>query len=322
MKIFRFANFLCILLFGVPESAFSTAPDTVIIGAYITSLHDFRISENSIKADIHLWCLYENDDYDFERELEFLNCNNLTLGGTAVEKVNGRNWYYTKALLETRQDYSTVDFPFDKQNIRFSIESSEYTTDDLVFKPDKIGSTLDSIVHAQFDEWTISELSFTSSETEYHSSFGADTVQATSFSPRFDISMEITRKGSWLILFKLTTGILVAFMISTCVFWIKPSNTDPRFGLCVGGLFASIGNKYIVDSIVPPSNESTLLDYLHNVTFIYILIIIIISVVSLRLYESDSGNNTAMSQRLDKISYFTIVGSYWLFVTISTIEFL
>jgi hypothetical protein len=113
-----------------------------------------------------------------------------------------------------------------------------------------------------------------------------------------------------LILFKLITGILVAFLISCCVFWIKPINTDPRFGLCVGGLFAAIGNKYIVESIVPSTNEVTLLDNLHNITFVAIFIIIILSVISLHLYEKETERGIKLSKRLDVISFFTIVSFY------------
>jgi hypothetical protein len=64
------------------------------------------------------------------------------------------------------------------------------------------------------------------------------------------------------------------------VFFIKPFNIDPRFGLCVGGLFATIGNKYIIEGMVPSTNEVTMLDDLHNVTLVYIFLIITISVIS------------------------------------------
>jgi amino acid transporter len=100
------------------------------------------------------------------------------------------------------------------------------------------------------------------------------------------------------------------------VFWIKPINTDPRFGLCVGGLFAAIGNKYIVESIVPSTNEVTLLDDLHNITFVSIFIIIIISVISLNIYERDSARSMKISKRIDVISFITIVSVYFtLFFT-------
>jgi amino acid transporter len=101
------------------------------------------------------------------------------------------------------------------------------------------------------------------------------------------------------------------------VFWIKPINTDPRFGLCVGGLFAAIGNKYIVESIVPSTNEVTLLDNLHNITFVAIFFIIIISVISLNIYERDTEKSMKLSKRIDVISFISIVSLYMILLVTS-----
>jgi len=115
--------------------------------------------------------------------------------------------------------------------------------------------------------------------------------------------IDLERKESFLVLFKLITGVLVAFVISCCVFFIKPYNIDPRFGLCVGGLFATIGNKYIIEGMVPSTNEVTMLDDIHNVTLVFIFLIITISVISLHLYEKGSTKSLKLSRLIDRISF-------------------
>jgi len=302
----------CISLFCFSNSySQDTKVDTVKIGAFISSLHNFDIGNNSINADIHLWFLYNNSNYNFEKEIEFINCDEFSFNGTSIEALENQHWFYTKALIKSRQNFSTRSYPFDSQKLIFSVESSEYTTKDFIFKPDLIGSKLDPNVYVQFEEWNIDTVSFKSSENIYETSFGDPTADS-SISPRFDIQVSISRNYSWLILFKLITGIIVAFLISSCVFWIKPNNTDPRFGLCVGGLFAAIGNKYIVESIIPATNELSLLDYLHNITFIFIFLIIIISVISLRLFEQENEKLKRISGRMDVISYWTLTALYFI----------
>jgi len=64
--------------------------DTIEIGAYISSIHNFDLINNSVSADIYLWCLYENDDYDFEHELEVLNSNNLVFSGSSLSDQNDK----------------------------------------------------------------------------------------------------------------------------------------------------------------------------------------------------------------------------------------
>jgi hypothetical protein len=294
---------------------------TAIIGAYISSLHDFNIAESSIGADLHLWCRYSNASFNFENELEFINCNDVELSGVSVDTLENNFWFYSKAKIATRQKYSTVNYPFDIQKIIFSIESSEYTLEDLIFKNDLKGSKIDTTVYKSFDEWHISKTSFSVDSTVYNSSFG-DPESDKSASSRFDIEIELERKDTWLILFKLITGIIVSFLISVCVFWIKPINTDPRFGLCVGGLFAAVGNKYIVESIVPSSNELTLLDLIHNITFCTIFLIIVLSIISLRIYEKGTLEDERKSQKIDTYSFYIIVPTFFILITISIIAFI
>lgn len=285
--------------------------EMVKIGAYVSSIYDFDISKNSIGADIHFWCIYQNPDFNFDNELEFIDCSEIEKSGTSVEDIGKKKWFYTKTKLNSRQKYNTRNYPFDKQKIAFQVESSEFATDELIFVPDHRNSKIAPKVKDEFSEWEIIKTDFSVGETNYQTSFGDPESESTQ-SSRFEIEMDIERLDSMLILFKLITGILVAFLISSCVFWIKPINTDPRFGLCVGGLFAAIGNKYIVESIVPSTNEVTLLDNLHNITFVAIFIIIIISVISLNIYERDTEKSMKLSRRIDVISFVSIVSVYMI----------
>ncbi len=300
---------LSLLCFGNTYSQ-NRKVDTVKIGTFISSLNNFDIGNNTISADIHLWCLYNDSSYNFEKEIEFINCDEASFNVTSLEKLENQYWFYTKLIVKSRQKFSALNYPFDSHQILFGIESTEYTTDDFVFKPDLIGSKLDSVVYSQFEGWRINNVSFTSKAALYETAFG-EPEESKSSLPRFDIAISISRISSWLILFKLTTGIIVAFLISSCVFWIKPINVDPRFGLCVGGLFAAMGNKYVVESIIPSPNEISLLDYLHNITFIFIFLIIIISVISLRLVEENNAKSINISKKLDIIAYFTITILYF-----------
>jgi hypothetical protein len=290
--------------------------EMVKIGAYGSSIYDFDISKNSIGADIHFWCIYQNPDFNFDNELEFIDCSEIEKSGTSVEDIGKKKWFYTKTKLNSRQKYNTKNYPFDKQKIAFQVESSEFATDELIFVPDRRNSKIAPKVKDEFSEWEIIKTDFHVGETNYQTSFGDPESESTQ-SSRFEIEMDIERLDSMLILFKLITGILVAFLISSCVFWIKPINTDPRFGLCVGGLFAAIGNKYIVESIVPSTNEVTLLDNLHNITFVAIFFIIIISVISLNIYERDTEKSMKLSKRIDVISFISIVSLYMILLVTS-----
>lgn len=81
----------------------------------------------------------------------------------------------------------------------------------------------------------------------------------------------------------------IAFLISMLSFAPHPEELEPRFGLPVGGLFAAVGNKYIIDSILPESASFTLVDSLHAITFFTIFAILVASAICLKLHDGGDG---------------------------------
>ena len=73
--------------------------------------------------------------------------------------------------------------------------------------------------------------------------------------------MDIER-DAWGLFMKIFIGMYIAFLIAIISFTPHPSELEPRFGLPVGGLFAAVGNKYIIDSLLPESSSFTLVDTL------------------------------------------------------------
>jgi L-asparagine transporter-like permease len=65
-------------------------------------------------------------------------------------------------------------------------------------------------------------------------------------------------------------------------------------------LFAAVGNKYIIDSLLPESSSFTLVDSLHATTFMAIFLTLLVSAIA--LYYSDRD-------RLDKSSKVNYWGS-------------
>ncbi len=284
--------------------------DTVNIGAYVESLYDFDLQSNTIRADIYYWCHFNRADLDFSNDFELKKSSGVSFLNSGIDTLAKRYRFHTKASARVRQNYNLTNYPLDSQRIVISVEAYESDVDKLVFRADSSDCGLDPSVYESLDEWTVTNTRFLSSETAYSSDFGDDVRDSRSGFSRFDIVIDLRRKDSIHILVKLITGILVAFVISCCSFFVRANNTDPRFGLGVGALFAAIGNKYIVESIVPSTSEVSMLDNLHNLTFVYIFLIIVAAVVSLHLYEKGSEEDKRKSRRLDMYAFVAVFISY------------
>jgi len=108
----------------------------------------------------------------------------------------------------------------------------------------------------------------------------------------------LNQKNPGLLFIKLFLGMYVAFWVAFIALFIPVESEEPRFGLPVGGLFAAIGNKYIIESLLPVSTDFTLVDTLHSITIVFILLIIAYSAILIFL------NNKKKDYELKKGKFF------------------
>lgn len=299
MKKYFIALLLIFLLFGSAKNSFAQK-DTCLVGMYILSLTDFKIDDQSYKADFWLWFVYDNDSIKIQDAIEITNAKTVEFSNFASEKRGGRNWAQVKCKAVINENWDVRNFPFDKQTLEIKLEHSLSDATALVFKADKKNSKIDSTFN--FDEWTVDSLHLVSDNKTYNTTFGDPILEGTSEYPGVTFHIHITRAQSAGILVKMLTGVYVAFSIALLGFLIKPSLAD-RLGLCVGGIFAAVGNKYIIESIVPSSTANTLLDNIHNLTFVSILIMIAVTVISLKWTDTEDELLKRKAKRLDVISF-------------------
>ncbi len=301
-------SLLFFILLLLPAAVCFAQKDTCKAGIYINSLYDFKLEDKSFVTDFWIWLIYRNDSLQFENATDIPGSKSVDFSHYAREKKAGLNWVTQKCKAEVMYDWDVSKFPFDRQLLRIAIESSEYDTSKLVFAADIINSRIDASVNSK--EWRIDSFNIKSAVRVYKTTYGDPELSGKSSYPQVVATISMVRNNSWRMLIKLLTGAYVAFLISCLVFFVSSENQDSRFGLCVGGLFAAIGNKYIVESIVPSSTTNTLMDSVHILTFTFILLIVGIIIISLFLFESGDERKRKMSLKLDRWAFFGTLALY------------
>ncbi len=269
--------------FSITIGAFAQAPDTVKAGAYIISVHDINFHEKEYTIRFWLWFLYDNKDFDFSKQLDIPNAKSIDPPETIVDSLDGKTWVMMKMKCTMKENWEVSDFPFDSQHLNVQIENTLFDKNTLVFDPDIAGSRYGKKI--AIDGWTIRNFSVSSKLSEYETGFGDYRLPAqhTEFAT-FNIDMDIDRE-QWGLFTKIFVGMYIAFLIAILSFTPHPWEFEPRFGLPVGGLFAAVGNKYIIDSLLPESSHFSLVDILHTLTFLGILATLLVSAIALRLYD-------------------------------------
>jgi hypothetical protein len=291
----------------IPDPTTLTGPDTVKVGAYVISVHDINFHEKEYTVRFWLWFLHHNEAFDFSKQLDIPNAKSIEFEEPITDSLEGKAWVIMKMKCVMKQNWNVSDFPFDQQNLKIHIENTLFDKKSLVFVPDVSGSKFDD--EEAIDGWIISDFRVHLSENDYHTGFGDSRPgRESSVFSQFIIEMNLER-DAWGLFMKIFIGMYIAFLIAIISFTPHPSELEPRFGLPVGGLFAAVGNKYIIDSLMPESSSFTLVDTLHTLTFTGILATLIISAVTLKLHDN---NKTALALRVNRICSLIVVISYVL----------
>lgn len=288
--------------------AIAAQKDTCKVGLYVNCLYDFDMAGKSFMSDFWMWMNYKNDSLNLSDAIEMPNSKSVEFSHYSVEKKSDINWATQKCKAQVIHQWDVSKFPFDVQRLRIELEDAKYDTSQLVYVADTANSKIDCSFNSK--EWQMQSFTVTADARSYMTTYGNPELSGSSSYPRVVAEFVIKRHNSWLMLFKMLTGAYVAFLISCFVFFISSENQDSRFGLCVGGLFAAIGNKYIVESTVPSSTINTLMDDVHNLTFTFILIIVGIIIISLALFNSGNERKKRISLKLDKWTFWILLGLY------------
>ncbi|MBL7812110.1 MAG: hypothetical protein JNL57_07785 [Bacteroidetes bacterium] len=285
----------------------TAAKDTCRVGLYITSLYDFKIKEKSFNTSFWLWRVYKDTghQFDFARTTEVVNAKKAEFGPYQTDDRKPYIWSTQQVKAEVRQDWKVGNYPFDHQKLVIELEDSHYDLDALLCVADTANSRMDPGIH--FGDFHIAGFRVYDQQHKYPTTYGDPNLKGSSSYSRIVAEITLERKNSWRLLVMLITGLVVAFAIALSSLYISPKHSSPRMGLCVGGLFSSVGSKYVTENIVPPGSSWTLVGNLHNLTFIAILVIIIVSIRSIINFEN---GKLEMTLGKDRNWFRAILGVY------------
>lgn len=273
---------VCIFAFASHFRAYAVA-DTVKVGLFTSDLYDLNSAEGTFSAEIRYWILHTADSARTSYT-EFPHSKNFKFTGFRRETRNGVTWIQTHVSAQFLHNWDMSNFPFDRQRLRI-INECTLDTSKVVLKADAEGSQIKDdalgsgfkVVHYRvYDTLKVNNSDFGNPFKE---------VDNMSFS-RIVTEIDIVRSGTWVIFFKIFAAVVISFYISTLVFFIKPQHFEARFSLPVGALFAAVGSKFVVDSLLGITSTITLVDKIYIFTYIMIFVIAVLSLVSYKVYEN------------------------------------
>ncbi len=285
-------------------------PDTVKIGAYLFSLYDMDFPGNKLNVDFYLWYNTKKDSMNLLENLEIINSTEINKSYEMNEKRGDVYFHSVRISTKIKEQWEVNNFPFDKQLIEIKIEDFDKDNTKMVFVADTAASKIDKDVH--LDGWKIKDFGIKIDDHTYETNYGDPDIPLNEYSSfsRATLQFTLEREGKGLF-FKLFVGLFISVLISLLTFFVNPLDLDPRFGLSVGAIFAAIASQYVITSTLPQNESLTLVDILHDVSFIFIFLCILISTISLHYMKA---GREVLSQKLDRYSFFAFAVTYLVLV--------
>lgn len=296
--------------------AVADTSNTVRVGAYVNQIRDVELKSQSFSADIYLWFKWKNPDLNPDKTFEIMNAfdpNSSVMSKTYSERTElSSGDFYQVIRYQGRfsSDISLRNYPFDRQRIEIVLEDSTFTTADLVYISDREPITTNSELSLPGYQISYPTLSIT--EQLYPTDFGYPIDGPRDKYSRITISTEISRPVLPYVL-KLIFPIILIVLVAALAFWITPKEVEARVGMVVTALLTLVALQITTNSNLPEVEYLMLIDLLYNISFAFVLSVMVDVVLTTSLYHS-GRENTAL--KIGNIYRLIVILIYVAIITV------
>lgn len=314
--------FIALLAFGVVcgrgESAFAQGtataaaaeategPTKLTVGVLVVKMTEPDLRSRSYEAIFWLWFRWKgNPDLQPLKTFEIIGGQVEANENELRETIGDETYTIARIRATLSQPFDVSRFPLDRHELQIVIEETSAEVDTIEYVADAGNSRLESI---RLEGWKIGEPTSSVMTKEYESNFGDPRLESNNKTgyARFIFSIPVERPGIGYPIKLFWTLYLSAF-IAFIANWIKPIDLDPRFGLGIGAVFAAMASAFVVSASLPDGNQVTIADKVVIATIGFIVVSVVASIVSLRLFQA--GKEEA-SKRLDLAGFFVLLVGY------------
>lgn len=288
----------------------------VKIGVYVDNIYNIDYINSSYEVIFYIWAnsynkaysvLKDKIDIDKSIDVEVVFKEETSVDTKYGKKFNCLVKYKAKIL--NKMDISK--YPFDRLNLKLDIELLGHYKGEKIIRYDKKNSfTMPAFV----DKWEKDKSGYKIVTTSWNSDFGDIKHEDNSQLEALKINIDLER-NSWKLYLKMFLVLFISLLLAALNLFLPNKKSEEKFALIVGSIFIAIGNKYIIETYLPFSDNINLCDVLHIITLIFIAFYTLYAI-----YEQRSKSKDSL--KLDfKIFTFSIL-FYFLLVLLFTLFFL
>lgn len=285
----------------LPASADFT---NVHVGIYLDGIENFSIKDSYWTATFYVWFRWNgNKALDPGKGFQLVDAK--------IEKKeledsysgeDGTHYQCFKVAAKMTKFFNATRVPLDDHMLNIYIEDAARDASQLRYIVD---SATNVSSRAKVPGYTITGFSNVVKPHTYKTTYGDPRLaegKHTTYS-EYNFALTLKRAGMG-VYFKLFIGLFAGVLLTIGSFFIRPSDTGPRFGIPSAAYFGAVANTYLVNSMMPSTGQFGLADLVTGIGLFTISICVAASLISGYFYLRKDEKE--FSQALDKASWITI----------------
>jgi len=276
----------------------------VNIGIYLDGIENFSIKDSYWSATFYVWFRWKGD-----KALD--PGKNFQLVDAKIEKkelqdsytgTDGTNYQAYKVVAKMTKFFNTTRVPLDDHMLNIYVEDAVNDVGRLRYVADTASNVSSRV---KIPGYNITGFSNVVKPHTYKTTYGDPRMAEGKHTTYSEYNFGVTVKRSGIgVYIKLFVGLFAGVLLTIGSFFIRPSDTGPRFGIPSAAYFGAVGNTYLVSSILPSSGQFGLADFVTGIGLFTISLCVVSSLMSgyffLRKEEKE------VSRSLDKVSWIAI----------------
>jgi len=285
----------------------SVKPTDVIVNMSMNRVGEFALKESAWTADFDIDFRWTGDGVNPGENFRIAN-------GQILQREKGKSYkrgeerragYHVVARMS--KPYDASRFPFSDEGLVVQVEDSTQGSDGLRYIADQgnSGAGPESTPRNVTLAWTTTGVKLRHrgpAQTDPKARISAEDAYS-----QFYFAMLVV-PGSLGIYLKLFQALFASVALTLIALYIKPTHVDCRFGLPVGGFFASVSNNIFLGTLLPSADRLTLTDMINTVSLLTIFFVLTQSVISLHIF--DTKGRERFSRYFDMVSLVVLAIGY------------
>ncbi len=276
----------------------------VNIGTYLDGIEIVSIKDSYWTATFYIWFRWKGD-----KSLD--PGKSFRLVDAKIEKKDlqdsyaspdGVNYQCYKVVAKMTKFFNTTRVPLDDHMLNIYIEDTSRDVSQLRYVTDS-GTNISSRV--KVPGYTVTGFSNVVKPHTYKTTYGDPRMQEGKHTTYSEYNFAVTIKRAGLgVYIKLFIGLFAGVILTLGSFFIRPSDTGPRFGLPSAAYFGAVANTYMVNSMMPSSGQFGLADLVTGIGLFTISLCVGATLMS--GYYFLRRDEKEFSKHLDSVSWVVI----------------